>query len=788
MIKTDLPKETIQAIVQGQHGSPYDILGLHRRTEGRSGIVIRAMQPFARKVEVLDKDSDKVYEMVQLDKGGLFEIILSEIQPYRQKPMRYLLRMTDDKGHQWTIEDTYGFPLQITDFDVYLIGEGSNYRMYEKMGAHPMTIDGIEGVHFAVWAPNAQRVSVVGAFNRWDGRHHPMQKRGDSGLWELFLTGLKPGDLYKFEVRGKNGYIVQKTDPYGFASELRPQTASIIWDVRKYEWQDTGWMDRRPKVNWLEEPISVYEVHLGSWRRNAEEGNRWLNYRELAHELIPYVKKLGFSHIEVLPITEHPFDGSWGYQTIGYYAPTSRFGSPDDFKYFVDQCHQNGLGVILDWVPAHFPKDGHGLAYFDGTHLYEHADWRLGEHKEWGTYVFNYGRSEVRDFLLSSAMFWADVYHIDGLRVDAVASMLYLDYSRKPGEWVPNKYGGKENLEAVDFLKKFNILIHAQYPGFLTYAEESTSWPMVSRPVYLGGLGFDLKWNMGWMHDVLEYMSKAPIHRKYHHNGLTFSLVYAFNENFILPFSHDEVVHGKCSMFNKMPGDAWQKFASLRLLYSFMYAHPGKKLLFMGDEFGQHHEWNYQESLQWPLLQEAAHSKLQHCVETLNNLYRQRADLHQIDFTWEGFQWIDYHDAEQSVISFLRKGKKPGEFIVCIFNFTPVPRNNYRLGVPVAGRYVEIFCSDAAEFGGSNVRPGENIKSEQVPWQNMGQSIVINLPPLAGVYLELAAERPEPVVVVPEIKEPEPKPAAPKPGPEKAKKTKATKSRPAEGKTGARQR
>ena len=628
---------------------------------------------------------------------------------------------------------------------MYLLGEGTNYRAYNKMGAHPLTVEGVEGVHFAVWAPNAIRVSVIGAFNHWDGRIHPMQQRGDSGLWELFIPQLKAGDLYKYEVKGHNDFLMQKADPYAFASELRPRSASVVWDVEDYEWQDTDWMVARDRKNWLDEAISVYEVHLGSWRRNPEEKNRMLSYRELAETLVPYVKEMGYTHIEVLPITEHPFDGSWGYQTIGYYSPTSRFGTPDDFKFFVDRCHQAGIGVIVDWVPAHFPKDAHGLAYFDGTHLYEHADPRLGEHKDWGTHIFNYGRNEVRSFLLSSAVFLADVYHIDGLRVDAVASMLYLDYSRKEGEWIPNKFGGRENLEAVDFLKKFNEIIHAEYPGFLTFAEESTAWPMVSRPVYLGGLGFDMKWNMGWMHDTLNYMQKDPVFRKYHHHQMTFSMIYAFNENFILPFSHDEVVHGKGAMLAKMPGDMWQQFANLRLLYAYMFAHPGKKLTFMGMEFGQWREWQHGESLDWHLLEYDSHLGLQGLMRDLNALLKEYPCLHQIDFSWEGFEWVDLNDWENSMLITLRRGREPDDLLVCGFNFTPMPREGYRIGLPAAGVYEEVLNTDAAQYGGSGLVNRQVIPAEAVEWQGRSHSASVVMPPLGAIYLRYRPEKKEPV-------------------------------------------
>ena len=723
----------IKAIAEGTHGSPYDVLGMREVKGQNPGVVIHAFQPFAQTVEVVEPATGQATAMGRIHANGLFEYFF----PGRQR-FPYRFRMTGYDGHQWELDDPYRFPLQITDFDLYLFGEGTHYRTYEKMGAHPMTIDGVEGVHFAVWAPNALRVSVIGWFNRWDGRHHPMQHRGNSGLWEIFIPNMMPGDLYKFEIKGRHGgYLGQKADPYGFAAEMRPKSASVVWDIHKYQWNDQQWLDKRHTTNWFEAPMSVYEVHLGSWMRVPEDNCRWLSYRELADKLIPYVKDLGYTHIEMMPISEHPFDGSWGYQTIGYYAITSRHGTPDDFKYFVDRCHQEGIGVIIDWVPAHFPKDAHGLAYFDGTHVYEHADPRKGEHKDWGTLIFNYGRNEVRTFLLSNAVFLADVYHIDGLRVDAVASMLYLDYSRKEGEWIPNQYGGRENLEAVDFLKKFNEIIHLEYPGFLTFAEESTAWPMVSRPTYLGGLGFDLKWNMGWMHDTLEYMCKDPVHRKYHHHNITFSLLYAFSENFILPFSHDEVVHGKGAMLSKMPGDLWQKFANLRLLYMYMFAHPGKKLLFMGDEVGQWREWNHHESVDWHLLQYDSHKKLTALVRDMHRVYKEMPALHQVDFSWEGFQWIDLHDWEQSIISFFRRGRDPRDIVVCICNFTPVPRVGYRFGMPEPGVYEEILNSDAEKYGGGSVVNPTVLRTDDIPWMGRQHSIPVSVPPLGAVWLKL---------------------------------------------------
>ncbi len=731
-MKPILDKGNIRALIDSVHGAPFDVLGMHDTRPLLQGVVVRSFQPYGQSVEVVNKQTGQALAMNQIHDNGLFEVFIPDGTPFP-----YLLRIIGHDGHQWDTEDAYRFPLQITDFDLYLFGEGTHFKTYEKMGAHTMTVDGVEGVHFAVWAPNAMRVSVIGWFNHWDGRSHPMQNRGSSGLWEIFIPHLREGDLYKFEIKGRHGFLGQKSDPYAFSSELRPKTASVVWDVHKYPWQDQEWVARRRETNWHSSPVSVYEVHLGSWMRVPEDNNRWLTYKELADKLIPYVKKLGFTHIELLPISEHPFDGSWGYQTIGYYAPTSRHGNPDDFKSFVDQCHREGIGVVLDWVPAHFPKDGHGLAYFDGSHLYEHADPRKGEHRDWGTLIFNYGRNEVRTFLMSNAMYWADIYHIDGLRVDAVASMLYLDYSRKEGEWIPNQFGGRENLEAVDFLKKFNELVHAEFPGFLTFAEESTAWPMVSKPTYVGGLGFDFKWNMGWMHDTLEYFCHESIHRKYHHNHITFSLIYAFTENFILPFSHDEVVHGKGAMLSKMPGDFWQKFANLRVLYSYMFAHPGKKLLFMGMEIGQWDEWNCNKSVDWHLLQYDPHRTLQTLVADLHTIYRENPALYEVDFTWEGFEWIDLHDWEQSIVSFFRRGKNPRDIIVCVFNFTPVPRNGYRVGVPHPGEYEEILNSDAWKYGGSNVVNPNFIHSDDIPWMNRGWSVPITLPPLGAIYLRL---------------------------------------------------
>jgi len=625
----------------------------------------------------------------------------------------------------------------LTDYDLHLFGEGNHLRQYEKLGAHRTEIDGLQGVHFAVWAPNAKRVSVIGDFNRWDAGAHPMENLGDSGIWVLFIPGIAEGVPYKYEIRSKiNKYTVQKSDPFGFCFELRPKSASVVCSIEGYAWDDASWMEERSRKDPLGAPLSIYEVHAGSWMRVPEEHDRWLTYRELAQKLIPYVQELGYTHIELLPVNEHPLDASWGYQAIGYFAPTSRFGGPKDFMYFVDRCHQAGIGVILDWVPAHFPTDGHGLGFFDGTCLYEHEDPKKGFHPDWGTKIFNYGRNEVRGFLLSNALFWLEKYHIDGLRVDAVASMLYLDYSRKEGEWIPNKYGGRENLEAIDFLKRFNQVTHEHYPGILTIAEESTSWPYVSKPTYLGGLGFSMKWNMGWMNDTLEFVSKDPVHRKYHHGNLTFSLLYAFSENFVLPLSHDEVVHGKRALLDKMPGDMWQKCADLRVLLGLLYGHPGKKLLFMGGEFGQWREWNFAGSLDWHLLDFEPHRGLRRFVTDLNRIYRAEPSLHEVDFDYRGFEWIDFHDTENSVISFVRRGKDPRDFTVIVCNFTPVPRPGYRIGVPTAGFYREILNSDSKYYWGSDMGNGGGVLAEEVPFQLRPWSILLTLPPLSVLFFK----------------------------------------------------
>ena len=712
----------LQALVDARHHDPFAVLGRH--PEG-NGEVVRVFRPHAREVKILDGN----LPLQRISGTDLFEWR----GPSGTLPSRYRVCWTDEHGAEHTAVDPYCIGPQLSDYDLHLFGEGNHWHAYRVLGAHLHEVDGISGVLFAVWAPGAERVSVIGDFNHWDGRAHPMRVRGGSGVWELFIPGLDAGTLYKFEIRNRDsGAVLVKTDPYGQQFEVRPGTASRVPDPNRFEWGDEEWLARRSDPDWLHRPFSVYEVHLGSWRRDAH--GRFLSYRELAHQLVDHVKALGFTHIELLPITEHPLDASWGYQTTGYYAPTSRFGDPEDFRYFVDHCHRNGIGVLLDWAPGHFPKDAFALARFDGTALYEHEDPRRGEHRDWGTLIFNYGRNEVRNFLVSSAMYWVEEFHIDGLRVDAVASMLYLDYSREPGDWVPNKFGGNENLEAIEFIKQLNGVVQGQHPGVSIIAEESTAWPSVTRPTWLGGLGFAMKWNMGWMHDTLEYFKKDPVHRHYHHDQLTFGLLYAFTENFVLPFSHDEVVHGKNSLLYRMPGDEWQRFANLRLLYTYMWTYPGKKLLFMGSEFGQGQEWNSEAQLDWYVLDYPLHQGVQQLVSDLNRLYRETRALHQFDFEWQGFEWIDCHDSAQSVLSFLRKGDD-GLRLVAL-NFTPVPRQEYRIGVPAPGRYREILNSDSEFYGGSNLGNGGEIWAEEIPWMGRPWSIRLTLPPLAGLVVE----------------------------------------------------
>ncbi len=627
----------------------------------------------------------------------------------------------------------------LSDQDVFLFNEGTHRRIYDHLGAHPLTHDGIAGTYFAVWAPNARSVSVIGEFNRWTRGTHPLREKGQSGIWEGFVPGVGRDAAYKYVVASKIGdYSIDKADPVAIRAEIPPKTASIVADD-DYAWGDGDWMHRRRELQSLDRPLSIYEVHLGSWRRVPEEGNRSLSYREIASQLADHVDRCGFTHVELLPVMEHPFYGSWGYQTTGYFAPTARYGTPQDLMFLIDTLHQRGIGVILDWVPSHFPADGHGLSFFDGTHLYEHADPSQGFHPDWLSFIFNYGRHEVRSFLISSAIYWLDRYHADGLRVDAVASMLYLDYSRKEGEWVPNRFGGRENLEAISFLRDLNQAVYEEFPDIQTVAEESTAWPMVSRPVYLGGLGFGLKWYMGWMHDTLQVMSRDPIHRRYHHNKLTFRMLYAFQENFVLPLSHDEVVHGKGSLLGKMPGDSWQRHANLRLLYAYMFAQPAKKLLFMGDEFGQWREWNHDASLDWHLLESPAHQGLLRFVSDLNRLYRSEPALHELDCDPAGFEWIDADDADHSVLSLLRRPREEGPPIVVALNFTPIPRHNYRIGVPCGGTWAEIFNSDAAHYGGSGQGNLGGVEAAPVPWHNRPWSLNLVVPPLGAVFLRAPA-------------------------------------------------
>ena len=748
--------EQIDRIVWNQHHDPFEVLGPHMvQQDGQTVWAVRAYLPQAQQAWVVLPEEHREVAMEANHNPHFFECVL-EVQDLANYQLKYV-----SDGHVHVIYDPYAFKTRaITDFDIHLFGEGNHHRIYEKLGAHVTEVEGVRGVYFAVWAPNARNVSVLGDFNHWDGRNHQM-RRLSNGIWDLFIPGLTAGASYKYEIKNYEGHIYEKSDPYGFQQETRPKTASIVTDLDHYAWQDQAWMEQRRQTEPLTQPISIYEVHLGSWlhessanpaRRSdgSEEpvvtvaelkpGARFLTYRELADRLIPYVKELGFTHIELLPVAEHPFDGSWGYQVTGYYAVTSRYGSPEDFMFFVDQCHQNGIGVLVDWVPGHFPKDGHGLAFFDGTHLYEHADPRKGEHKEWGTLVFNYGRNEVRNFLVANAVFWFEKYHIDGIRVDAVASMLYLNYFRKDGEWVANEYGGHEHIEAADFLRQVNHVLFSYFPGVLSIAEESTAWPMVSWPTYVGGLGFNLKWNMGWMHDMLDYFHMDPWFRQFHQNNVTFSIWYAFTENFMLALSHDEVVHGKSNMLGKMPGDEWQKFANLRCLYTYMFMHPGKKTLFMSMEFGQWSEWNVWGDLEWHLLQYQPHQGLKHFMSTLNQVYRSEPALFTQDFDQAGFEWIDCNDNRHSVVSFIRRAKDSEEFLVVVCNFTPQPHSHYRIGVPEKGYYKEVFNSDARDFGGSNMGNLGGKWSDDWAFHNRPFSLDLTLPPLGVIVLKMDRE------------------------------------------------
>ena len=716
----------IDRLLACRHHDPFVVLGRHRDGAGE---VVRVYLPNARDVHLIEIDAP----LIRHPESALFE--------WRgaagRLPPRYRIRWLDAAGTEHREFDPYCFPPQLPEREIEHFTRGEHHHAQRLLGAHAHSADAVSGVLFATWAPNAERVSVVGDFNAWDGRRHPMRVRASSGVWELFVPGVAPGALYKFEMRNRErGEVVLKSDPYGRYFEQRPATAARVTEESSYAWGDAEWLERRRQADWQHARLAAYEVHLGSWRRTADGG--FPGYDELGEALVPHVAGLGFSHVELLPVTEHPLDASWGYQTTGYFAPTSRFGTPDEFRCFVDRCHQQGIGVILDWVPGHFPKDAHALARFDGSALYEHDDPRRGEHREWGTLIFNYGRNEVRSFLISSALYWIEEFHIDALRVDAVASMLYLDYSREPGDWLPNRYGGNENLEAIDFLRELNGVVQGGVPGTLMIAEESTAWPQVTRPPWLGGLGFAMKWNMGWMHDTLEYFSKDPVHRRYQHDQLTFGLLYSHSENFVLPFSHDEVVHGKRALLAKMPGDEWQRFANLRLLYAYLYTYPGKKLLFMGAEHGEWREWDHQGALDWGLAESPPHRGIGMLLRDLNRLYRERPALHRYDFESRGFEWIDCHDAEQSVLSYLRRGDNDEWLIVCL-NFTPVPRQGYRIGVPGPGRYREVLNTDSAAYGGSNLGNLGAVESEPLPWMGRPCSVVLTLPPLAAVVLEVEA-------------------------------------------------
>jgi 1,4-alpha-glucan branching enzyme len=727
-----LAPQAVEAIAHGQHRDPFAVLGPHPVGDGLWEI--RAMVPHAHAVDVLSWSSDAVLATMERrhDAGFFTAQVRAEERP------GYRLRVAGPGGVE-VRHDPYSYGPIISDQDLTRIRDVGSDAPYRVLGAHQATIGDVRGFLFAVWAPTARQISIVGDFNAWDGRAHPMRMRHSAGVWELFIPGLKAGVRYKFEIKGPDGHMLPlRADPVAFASQRPPETASVLHASREFDWKDRSWMAERPARDPRKAPMSIYECHLGSWARVPEEGNRYLTYRELAERLIPYVKDLGFTHIELLPITEYPFDGSWGYQPVSLFAPTSRFGSPEDFAAFVDAAHAAGIGVILDWVPGHFPNDPHGLGYFDGTHLYEHADPRQGYHQDWGTYIYNFGRQEVAAFLVANARFWLEHYHLDGLRVDAVASMLYLDYSRRAGEWVPNRYGGNENIEAIDFLRRMNETVYGNSPGAVTIAEESTAWPGVSHPTYTGGLGFGFKWNMGWMHDTLRFISKEPIHRRYHHHDLTFGLLYAFTENFVLPLSHDEVVHGKGSLLGKMTGDRWQRFANLRAYYGFMWGHPGKKLLFMGGEIAQEREWNHDLSLDWHLLDDPLHRGVQSLIRDLNRLYRELPALHERDAEATGFQWLISDDAENSVIAWARRGEKDDDLVLVISNFTPVPREGYRLGVPRPGFYREILNTDAAMYGGSNVGNLGGVTAEETESHGQPCSVTLTLPPLGTMMLALS--------------------------------------------------
>lgn len=737
---TSIYSHDIQGIISATHQGPHHILGIHMIDAHYLGQkktipTIRVFMPDAQSVLVVDNsDGGKEYEMERVHDGGLFEAIFWN----KEAKFDYKIRVKSHSGDEWLQDDPYAqWVEEITEFDRYLFNRSQHYKIYEKMGAHIKTVNGKKGTYFSVWAPDAKRVSIVGNFNGWDGRKDVMEKLHDAGVWVLFKPGVGEGEAYKFEILTHDGRVLQKADPYASYAELRPKTASVVYTLEDYQWKDDPWIEKRSQNDPMTQPTSIYEVHLGSWMRIPEEENRFLTYREFAERLIPYVKRLGFTHIELMPVEEHPFDGSWGYQVTGYFAPTSRFGTPEDLQFFIDMCHQNDIGVILDWVPGHFPKDAHGLADFDGYPLYEYGDPRKGEHIDWGTKIFDYGRLEVKNFLISNALYWVDKFHFDGLRVDAVASMLYLDYSRAPGQWIPNVYGGRENLEAIEFMKHMNSIMYHYFPGVLMVAEESTSFPGVSKPTYMGGLGFGFKWNMGWMNDTLRYMAHDAVYRKFHHGELTFSFIYAWTENFILPISHDEVVHGKGSMIQKMPGDDWQKFANLRSFYTYMWAHPGKQLLFMGQEFGQWSEWSEGRSLDWHLLEHNHHAGLQGMICELNKVYRENPALWERDFDPEAFVCINCDDGDNSILSFMRRGFDEDEFVICVINFTPVVRDEYTIGVPYLGSYTEIFNSDSDRYGGSNVMNKNLLKAVREPANYQPYSLKLKIPPLGGVMLKM---------------------------------------------------
>jgi 1,4-alpha-glucan branching enzyme len=732
-VRTQLSLQGISRFVEGTLENPAQMLGSHAIQDGeRKAISVRAFLPDSQQVWLVDHEHNEVRPMRRVHPSGFYEAI----RPTHSNTSNYRLRVATKNGEITEMHDPYAVQPLLTEFDLFLFGEGRNWQLYNKMGAHLRTVDDVAGTNFAVWAPNADSVQVIGDFNSWNGAQHVMRKHIPAGVWELFIPKLAAGEKYKYKIKMKGGHSIEKTDPYGFYAELPPRTASIVTQLDEFTWDDQAWIDQRASTDPLRKACNIYELHLGSWRRDPSGHHGWMNYRDIAHQLAEYCNEMGFTHVELMPISEHPFTGSWGYQTVGYFGVTSRYGTCEDFMYFVNHCHQHGIGVILDWVPAHYPKDGHGLRHFDGSALYEHADPRQGEHPDWGTMIFNYGRNEVRNFLVSNALFWLDKYHVDGLRVDAVASMLYLDYSRKEGEWIPNEYGGRENLGAIHMLREFNEQAHAQFPGVITMAEESTAWPGVSRPTSSGGLGFSIKWNMGWMNDTLRYMHHDAIHRQYHQDELTFSLIYAFTENFALPLSHDEVVHGKGALISQMSGDLWQKFANLRLLYSYMWTHPGKKLLFMGSEFAQWHEWDYDSEIQWDLLHWDTHKGVKSMLADLNKMVINEPSLHELDFDSAGFEWIDCMNRQDSMISFIRKAQDPKDFVIVACNFTPVVREGYLIGAPRAGFYREIFNSDSSYYAGSNVGNYPGIEAHAKPHQGRPASMRINLPPLATVVFK----------------------------------------------------